>query len=214
MMGEQHDSSEHHRLHEQVIARLADADQLAAVVLEMAEQGSSSVGLDRAADESKVRQSLSWKDWPWEAYGPAVMAAVRAGVSVIGANLRRDELRTVMRDQTLDSLLPPAALDAQRRNVRDGHCGLLPEAQIGPMTRVQIARDRSMARAVADAVRPGKTVVLLAGARHVEPIGVPHHLPRALQARAKAEILPATETGKDYCAEMRRQLPAPRTPER
>jgi hypothetical protein len=48
-------------------------------------------------------------------------------------------------------------------------------------------------------------VVLIAGAGHVEPdVGVPQHLPRAL--RSESLVLPREETGKDYCAEFRRQM--------
>ena len=41
---------------------------------------------------------LAWDDagWPWAAYGPAVMAAVRAGVPVLGANRPRSRMREDM----------------------------------------------------------------------------------------------------------------------
>ena len=45
-------------------------------------------------------------DWPWADYGPVVMAAVRAGVPVAGANLPRAQTRTAMQDSTLDARLP------------------------------------------------------------------------------------------------------------
>jgi len=92
--------------------------------------------------------------------------------------------------------------------VRLGHCEMLPESQITPMTRIQIARDRAMAETIASAVQPGKTVVLLAGAGHVqEDVGVPRHLPATV--RVKSLSLTPEETGKDYCAEFRKQS-APR----
>ncbi len=75
------------------------------------------------------------------------------------------------------------------------------------MARVQIARDRAMARAVAEAAVPGKTVVLLAGARHVdETLGVPLHLPAGL--RARSERLPEQPPKKDYCEQLRQQWKA------
>ncbi len=173
----------------------------------MAEQGRSTAGLPRAAAEADVRGALQWSaaGWPWEAYAPAVMAAVRAGVPVIGANLPRSQMRTAMADAALDASVPDDVLQAQRAAVRDGHCGLLPEAQIAPMTRVQLGRDRAMAQAIARAAVPGKTVVLIAGAGHVDArLGVPRHLPPAL--RVRAEQLPAEPPKKDYCAELREQL--------
>lgn len=208
LLGEQHDASAHQQRHRDAVQSLAAQSLLAALALEMAEQGGTTAGLPRDADESAVRAALRWNEnaWPWAAYGPAVMAAVRAGVPVLGANLPRDRMRPAMADTALDGLLPLQALLQQRAAIRDGHCGLLPESQIAPMARIQIARDQAMARTVSGAVVPGKTVVLLAGAGHVdEALGVPVHLPRALSH--KAIRWPANEAPKkDYCAEMRRQM--------
>lgn len=208
LLGEQHDAPDHQRRHREVIESLAARQLLAAVVLEMAAQGRSTAGLAPLASEDEVREALAWNTqaWPWEGYGPAVMVAVRAGVPVLGANLSRERMRSAMGDAQLDGALAEPLLRRQQEAIRQGHCGLLPETQIAPMTRVQIARDRAMAQAVADAAVPGKTVVLLAGAGHVDPqMGVPLHLPR--QLRAEAVMLPRVATGKDYCAQLREQLP-------
>jgi uncharacterized iron-regulated protein len=209
LIGEQHDASAHPGVQEQWVRQLAQRGVLAALALEMAERGASTAGLPASASEQAVRQALRWNEdngWPWERYGPSVMAAVRAGVPVIGANLPRGELRQAMNEAKFDMLLPGPALKAQQQAIRLGHCDMLPEQQIRPMTRVQIARDVSMAQTIAAAVAKGKTVVLLAGSGHVQPdIGVPRHLPDALNARPV--VLPQEQTGKDYCAEFRRQRP-------
>lgn len=208
LIGEQHDAPEHQRFHAQTVQALAARGVLAALALEMAEQGGSTAGLPRDASEQQVRNALRWNDeaWPWAAYGPAAMAAVRAGVPVIGANLPRDGMRAAMSDASLDAALPGPALKAQQQAIRLGHCGLLPETQIGPMTRIQIARDRAMAQTLVAARVPGKTVLLLAGAGHVDPtLGVPQHLPAGFESRS--ETLPAgVEPQKDYCEDMRRQM--------
>jgi uncharacterized iron-regulated protein len=204
LIGEQHDASAHPGEHERWVASLAARGSLAAVALEMAERGTSTTGLAANASETEVQQALRWnaEGWPWPRYRPAVMAAVRAGVPVLGANLPREQQRQAMQDRTLDGLLPGPALKAQQQAVRLGHCELLPETQITPMTRVQIARDRAMADTITSLVAPGKTVVLLAGAGHVQPdVGVPQHLPATVRVRALP--LPAEDTGKDYCAELR-----------
>ena len=211
LLGEQHDAPRHQQLHLDVIEQLAGRSRLAAVVLEMAEHGGTTERLAADATEEQVRSALGWKPagWSWAAYGPAVMAAVRAGAPVRGANLPADAMKRAMRDETLDRALPASALLLQQRFIRDGHCGLLPEAQIAPMTRVQIARDRSMAQAIAAAAVPGKTVVLLAGAGHVDPdVGVPRHLPAGF--RAKPVLLPPEPTGKDDCGELRMRMPPAR----
>jgi hypothetical protein len=53
------------------------------------------------------------------------------------------------------------------------------------MTRIQIGRDQAMARTAAAAVRPGQTVLLVAGNGHVQrDLGVPLHLPPDLAHRS------------------------------
>lgn len=187
LLGEQHDAPEHQDIQRQVIEYLAVRGQLAAVALEMAEAGTSTAALKSNSTQLQVQAALGWnnKSWPWAAYGPAVMAAVKAGVPVLGANLSAAQMREAMADGRLDQPLPGPALKAQQQLIRIGHCGLLPEDRISPMTRIQIARDIRMARTLQQAALPGKTVVLLAGSGHVNrALGVPQHLPPGLQAKA------------------------------
>jgi pheromone shutdown protein TraB len=68
-----------------------------------------------------------------------------------------------------------------------------------------VARDRAMARTVAQAARPGQTVLLVAGAGHVDTsLGVPQHLPRSLALRSLE--WPKRPPQKDYCAELRQRM--------
>ena len=114
-------------------------------------------------------------------------------------------MREAMADEQLDAALPAQALRDQQAAVRQGHCDLLPEHQIAPMARIQIARDRAMAQTLQHAATRGKTVVLLAGGRHVDArLGVPLHLPPGL--RVQATHWPAQPAKKDYCAELEAQL--------
>ena len=208
LVGEQHDDPGHQQEHRDLVQSLAARGKLAAVAIEMAEQGTSTAGLPRDADDATVRASLRWDEaaWPWQAYAPALLAAVRAGVPVLGANLPREQLRAAMQDASLDAVLEPQALQAQREAIRIGHCDLLPPQQIGPMVRVQLARDRAMARTLAAAAVPGQTVLLLAGAGHVDPaLGVPRHLPPALKARPVVLPRTAGASAKDHCAALREQ---------
>jgi len=228
-LGEQHDVPDHQRIQRAVVEALARQQTLAVLALEMASQGQSTEKLGSDASEDAVRAALHWNNegWPWAAYGPAVMAAVHAGVSVVGANLPPARVRAAMIDSGLDALLSSPALQAQQEKVRVGHCNLLPESQIAPMTRVQIARDVAMAQTVARAALPGKIVLLLAGGGHVDrSLGVPLHLPPDLTA--KTVLLQAGPTSddtesadnfdqtwatepapvKDYCADFSKQRSA------
>lgn len=224
LLGEQHDAPDHQRIAREVVQVLAARSALAALALEMAEQGRSTAELASSASEDDVRTALQWndQDWPWATYGRAVMTAVGAGVPVLGANLPRTQMRAAMDDRQLELQLKGPALKAQQQLIRLGHCELLPENQITPMTRIQIARDIAMAQTVARAVVPGKTVLLLAGNGHVDnSLGVPQHLPADLKTKSIGLLAQtaqnATETiakfdaiwparpapEKDYCAEFK-----------
>lgn len=186
LLGERHDAPDHQRLQREVVTWLATRGQLAALVMEMAERGHSTGGLPRGASEAQVQAALQWQDaaWPWRTYAPVVMAAVAAGVPVLGGNLPRADMRAAMAQPQWDQHLPAAALQWQYDALREGHCGLLPESQIAPMARIQIARDASMAQTVQSALRPGHTVVLVAGGGHVlRTVGVPTHWPANLVSK-------------------------------
>ena len=232
LLGEQHDAVAHQRVQQGLVATLAGRGQLAALALEMADSGTSTASSPPSASPVQVRALLRWDDaaWPWAAYGPVVMTAVRAGVPVLGANLPRSEMRASMADSQLDQRLPGPALKAQQQLIRQGHCDLLPEGQITPMTRIQIARDRRMADTMAKAVQPGKVVVLISGSVHADKqLGVPQHLPAGLQVKsvrllAGGQVLPGesfdsvwiTEAlpDKDHCAGLREQFGKPATGQR
>jgi uncharacterized iron-regulated protein len=231
LLGEQHDAAEHQQIEQQVVANLAQRGVLAAVALEMADAGTSTATLHPSSNDDRVRLALRWQDdsWPWSAYGPAVMTAVRAGVPVLGANLPRARMRDSMADSKLDGALPGPALKAQQQGIRTGHCNLLPEAQITPMTRIQIAKDISMASTLSQAAVPGKVVVLLSGNGHADRfLGVPQHLGPDLKVKVirlragpdagdKASAFdmvwptPALPE-KDYCAGLQEQFGGKGTP--
>lgn len=231
LLGEQHDAPEHQQWEQATVQWLAQRGQLAALVIEMAEAGTTTEGLPPTASEAEVRGALRWPDgtWPWADYGAVVMAAVRAGAPVLGGNLPRASLASARRDVALEARLPPEALARQHADVREGHCGLLPEGQIPAMARIQLARDQSLAQTAQRALRPGRTVVLAAGHQHVQrSLGVPAWLPQGLdykvaiaqagQARPaiekEADYIQETPAlpARDYCAELRAQWPSAPAP--
>ena len=227
LLGEQHDNPDHQNTERLVLEHLASRQALAGLAVEMADAGQSTQGLPASATEAEVQKALQWNGhaWPWQAYGPVVMAAVRRGVPVFGANLPRSQMREAMAWVALDSHLDPQALKEQQDAIREGHCNALPASQIVPMARIQIARDRAMAQ-VLEAASPGSTgqaMVLIAGHGHVnKTLGVPRHWQNALtryqsirlQGRQAGENLQpdaafdavwptAAIAEKDYCAGFR-----------
>lgn len=232
LLGEQHDAVAHQAWQQATVEQLAKQERLAALVIEMAPRTGSTASLARDASEDAVQQALQWQDaaWPWPRYRGVVMAAVRAGVPVLGGNLPRADMKQAMRNENLDTHLPPEGWQRQLDAIREGHCGLLPDTQLAPMARIQLARDASMAEVARAAVKPGKTVLLVAGRGHVlRGVGIPTWLPDAAGAMVavaqagetsvaqasdvdwlqKTDALPA----KDHCAELREKFknpPAPR----
>lgn len=214
--GEQHDQPDHQRQVAEAVKRSAANGTLAAVVIEMADRGRSTVGLPRDADDTRVQAALGWQGWPWDSYREVVMNAVGAGVPVLGGNLPRASMRGAMADTTLEARVPDTARQALSDAVRDGHCGLLPESQLPGMVRVQIARDRSIAATLDEAVRDApadRQVLLLAGGQHVaRDRGVPLHL-TAVPAREVHVVLfsgPNDDVAAGLAADERR--PATLTP--
>ena len=225
LLGEQHDADEHQALARTVVLRLAQSPGLSALVLEMADDGADTAGLPNDATEAQVRERLRWNDagWPWQRYGPVVMQAVQLGVPVVGANLPRPAMGAVMRDEQWDARVPTAVLTDHRERMVSSHCGLLPKSQVPGMARIQIARDERMARTAERWLRPGKTVLLVAGAEHVKrDRGIPLLWPEALAQQAHVVWMRAGATQphsegvanatwatpatpeRDHCAEMAR----------
>jgi uncharacterized iron-regulated protein len=227
LLGEQHDASEHQALAKLNLALLVRSNRLAALALEMVDEGLNTRGISSQADEATVRNVLKWNDagWPWQRYGSIVMLAVRAGVPVVGANLPRSEMGAVMKDSQWDSKVPEAVLKETRKSMITSHCGLLPEAQAPGMARIQIARNDRMAQTVKRLMQRDKTVVLLAGNEHVKKDrGVPLMMSADASARVQviwmhagpllsedptvADIVWQTPPVpfKDYCADLKRSL--------
>ena len=178
LLGEQHDHPDHHALQAWIIGALASRGQLAAVALEMAAAGRSFDGA-RDASEASVRAALHWNNdgWPWKLYAGPVMAAVRAGVPVVGVNLPDAAMMTAYRDPKWDASVPADVRQRVLDDVRDSHCGLLPAAQLPAMARIQFARDASMAAGCSALQQPQRTVVLLTGSFHADKtLGIAQHL--------------------------------------
>ena len=191
MLGEQHDAPVHQQLQRLTVQQLSAQQRLGAVVLEMADRGYSTETLPADASESAVQTALNWRDnaWPWASYGPVVMQAVRAGVPVHGSNLPFKDMRAVMTDARWDTRVDPAIFAVQKQAVTEGHCGLMPESQLTPMTRIQIARDEAMAEVIIAASRPGRITLYIAGSAHTDSrTGVPQHL-RNERARRTLDMI-------------------------
>lgn len=195
LLGETHDNPDHHALQAWVVRELGVAGRRPVAALEMADTDQQAI-IDAyignlAGDPAGLGAALDWekRGWPdWTLYRPIVEATLAVRGEVKAANLPLDLTRRIARGEQgsevdgrfgLDVPLPPADEKALARDIREGHCNLLPEKAVAPMVRVQRARDAIMAEVLAEqASRPEVgPAVLIAGSGHVRADrGVPVRL--------------------------------------
>ena len=185
ILGEKHDNPDHHAIQREILAELGASGDLTAVSFEMLDS-SQQAALDTLAEvdlgsESAVRTHLQWDEegWDWDLYGPLVMDAARAGVTLRAANISTDEMMAVYGSELPEEVaaaLGAAQLAKLHTEIDESHCGMLPESQFPAMVRVQQARDASMAKSI-DASAQG-THALIAGNFHARrDLGVANYLP-------------------------------------
>jgi uncharacterized iron-regulated protein len=184
-IGEQHDNPDHHRIEALLLRAVVEGHRKPAVVLEMVD-ATKQADVDGALaaqprDPDTVGKAVDWdhSGWPpWSIYRPIFVVAAEAGLPIVAAGLDRGAARRVAHEGIaalapdvverfrLGSALATAAQEALRGEMRDAHCGLLPEEMLDSMVLVQRARDAELADklAVNSTSRGG---VLIAGNGHV-----------------------------------------------
>lgn len=196
LLGELHDNPHVHRLRLDWLHRLLDRtrfvlamEQFDTTMQPRLDEARQLLVHDSGTEPQRSRRlaqaaGFSFDGWDWPLYEPVVSFALHNELPLIGANLSNADASSVARGRAgaIDASAPAGwtAADeaAMQAAIRDGHCGLLPESAVNGMMRAQLARDRTMARALCEAARRTRLpVVLLAGNGHVRTdIGVPRHL--------------------------------------
>ena len=194
LLGERHDNADHHTFQAWIVRRLIADGRRPAVAFEM-------LGIEQATplaehlartprDAAGLGDAVGWSasGWPpWKQYEPIAEAALAAGLPIVPANLAGGVSRQVARGHLgaldpdlvrahgLDRPAAPAIQAAMEAEMRDSHCGQLPETALPAMVTAQRARDAQMAERMIGAQRDG--AVLIAGAGHVRTDrGVPAYL--------------------------------------
>ena len=229
LVGEQHDNPDHHALQLWILQVLADRRAQGSLLLEMikpdqqASIDSVRAEIARSSYPADLPAALNWqKGWDWALYGPIVRYALGQPYPLLAANLNADEILAIY--QHAPELQAGRSTQAGVRHqlleqIRNSHCGLLPEDQFPAMLAVQQQRDRRMAESLAAAPVPA---LLFAGSFHVrKDIGIPLHMADLgvteppvvlLLAEVGSEIAPgsadyvwytAALPKQDYCAQMR-----------
>jgi len=185
LLGEIHDNRDHHFLQAWLIRNIARYDRRPVIVWEM-------IGLDQQpalaaytdkydAPVTRLGNALRWtsRGWPdWKLYLPIAEAAFRYRLKMVAGDASRPDIKAVGRNGIrginsvraenlyLNSPLGRKLQTDLKVQLRESHCGLLPEKALDNMSDVQRFRDAVMADQM---VRAGHKVgaVLIAGAGHV-----------------------------------------------
>lgn len=201
-IGEQHDNIDHHRL-EAALLDAASTTRHPLVVFEMIDV-QQQPAVDRAlsehpGDPDAVAAAVDWahSGWPaWPLYRPVFAVAAKHGLRILGGGLDRELAHRVahagtaalppdlVRRFALDTPLDPPTATAVRDEMRDAHCGMLPESMLDSMVLIQRARDAELAEKLAGA--PADGAVLVAGNGHVRS---DRGVPRALSQGAHESLL-------------------------
>jgi len=208
LVGEQHDNPDHHALQLWLLRELAAQRAQGSLLMEMLNPDQQA-RVDAAQAATRAGQppadaftALAWQaNWDWSVYGALVTYALRQPYPLLAANLDRAQIIQIYKQRPV---LTGAASTTQQvqatllEDIRESHCGLLPEAQMPAMLAVQQQRDRHMAERLMEAPLPA---LLLAGAFHVrKDLGVPLHL-KDLGAGEGNAVLILAEAGKTVTAE-------------
>ncbi|MFQ6574223.1 ChaN family lipoprotein [Pseudomonas sp. UM16] len=208
LVGEQHDNPDHHAVQLWLLRELASQRPQGSLLMEMVnpdqqEKVDAAQAATRAGQlPSDPFQALAWQaNWDWSLYGPLVTYALRQPYPLLAANLNRAQIMQIYKQRPVlegSASTRPEVQATLLDDIRQSHCGLLPESQMPAMLAVQQQRDRRMAERLLAAPTPA---LLLAGAFHVrKDLGVPLHL-SDLGAGEGNQVLILAEVGKTVTAE-------------
>ncbi|OOV94221.1 ChaN family lipoprotein [Pseudomonas sp. MF4836] len=201
IVGEQHDNADHHVLQLWLMRALASQRPQGSLLLEMlVAQQQSRVDTVRQQLKSQgwpedLPAALAWQPgWDWALYGPIVRFALAQPYPLLAANLDASEIRRIYAQPPVLSGVhanSQAVKDLLQTQIRDAHCGLLPESQVPAMLAVQQQRDRRMAERLLAAPVPA---LFFTGAYHArKDVGVPVHLADLGAAQGTAVLILAQQ---------------------
>jgi len=181
LLGEKHDNPDHHRLQAELFDVMLAAGRRPALVMEMLDT-EVQPALDRfratdSRDADALGRAVDWNEagWQWPFYRPLLERALQRGLPIAAANLSRARARTIIgAGRAAEALkdLQLAELSASQHaalaeEIRQSHCGMLPEALVGGMVLAQRARDALMGAVLRRAAEAADGALLIAGGGHV-----------------------------------------------
>ncbi len=139
-------------------------------------------------------EQVGWARSGWPAasiYLPLFSQILASRLPIVAGNAPRAQVRAVARQGLsvltdpererlqLATLLPKALAASLAGELKDSHCGVLPDRVVPNMAAAQIYRDAHMAAAMIEAARHHGSAMLFAGNGHIRrDRGVPWHVQR------------------------------------
>lgn len=204
LLGELHDNTWHHRRRAELLRELAGRAR-PAVVAEHLTRGRQPAS---QGDLLSALQAAGFdpQGWQWPLHQPLFAAGRDASLPLQGGNLPAELARRIAREGSgavptdLAELLARSPLDESARSsldqdLREGHCGHLPESRLPSMRLAQRARDAAMAQALLSV--DGRPAVLLAGNGHVRQDWGVGQILQALQPQDSCVSVLFGERGSD-----------------
>jgi len=200
LLGEVHDNGVQHALRAAALRELVEKGDRPAIAFEQFDRDRQA-DIDRARRERPrdidylIAQAGGAPSWRWEYYKPSVALALEYDLPIVAANLSRaDAMKVAMGASEAAGEVSSELLRVHEDAIAKGHCNLLPTDALPGMARAQIARDQTLARAIAPFAPRG--VVLLTGNGHVrKDVAVPHWLGPEVRAGAISIALLEREDG-------------------
>jgi uncharacterized iron-regulated protein len=210
-LGEQHDNPTHHSHQRAVVEALVARGVRPALAFEMLEEDQQA-DVDQALGGtlSNLDERLRWRTRGWPdigMYQPLFEIAAREKLPVIALDLDPAVSRRIAREglgslgARAEGLASRLVADTAREEaiagvIREGHCGLLPEARLPTMVDAWHARNVTMARRLAAALDRGLTVVVIVGRGHQAAGGLPAQL-AALRPGTRQVVVDMIEASPD-----------------
>jgi len=183
-LGEVHDNPDHHLLQARLLRALIAAGRRPALAFEMLttdQQPAVDAALSGAPrDPDALGKAVNWSQsrWPdFKYYRPLFAAGLDAGLPIVAANLPRKQMSEIVSkgreglDEGLrislarEEPLSDATVSSLRDEMKESHCGALPDGMVDPMVLGQRARDARMAERMVS-VGAERGAVLITGSGH------------------------------------------------
>lgn len=202
LLGETHSNRDHHVLQAQIIQALLARGHSLTLSLEMLIAGNQVTTAQISSTQLIQHLDRLSPGWDWPVYQAVIDVARDAQLSLFGANINKSQQLKIMRapqrcqfdiqnhQVNLCQALPLSQQEDIKQTIFHAHCGYMPIEHTQGMAHVQMAKDLSMAIAVAT-LSINTKAVLLAGSAHVrKDIGVAAQLDKLAKTSLSVGILP------------------------